>query len=583
VDSIAGDRVIVRVNFTENFSANAQQAEEQFGITARPVQSTGGGKFAVEDIFLGAAFMCGLDKVVVPFFDRGIPVEYEVVRSITTVAQESRRRIGVVMTDARLYGGFDMQTMSSRPSEQVINELNKQYDTDQVNAAAPITDDYDALLVVQPSTLPPDQLDNLIGAVARGVPAAIFEDPFPIQDPRVAATSQPRVPPGGGNPFMNRPPPEPKGDVNRLWNALGVEFSNREIVRDDYNPLPKLPDLPPELVFVARGSGAAEPFNEASPITSGLQQVLLMFPGFVRHRLGAASEFTPLLQTGSQTAVVSYDQMIQRTFFGPGGINPNRRFRLTRQPYTLAARIHGTGGTAAPETPPGADDEQPEAEAKAAGVNVVLASDIDMLYSVFFVLRERGGGPDEEIDMNFDNVTFVLNVLDELSGDDRFIEIRKRRPAHRTLTAVEKRTQGIVELTAQETKRLRTEFERKQAEQRQKFEQDIQQLQQREGIDLQQMALEVQAAMQANERSLDAIVERLERERDQQVQKTERDLALEIRRVQDEYKLQAVLLPPVLPLLLAVVVFAWRRRLEKIGVPQQRKRGGRKQERTTDE
>ena len=96
-------------------------------------QVLGGGQ-----IYLGAAFLSGLDKVVVPFFDRGIPVEYEVVRSITTVSPGgSGCRIGVVTTDARLFGGFDMQTMSSRPGEQIINELNKQYDTDQVNASGP--------------------------------------------------------------------------------------------------------------------------------------------------------------------------------------------------------------------------------------------------------------------------------------------------------------------------------------------------------------------------------------------------------------------------------------------------------------
>ncbi|MHC5007912.1 MAG: Gldg family protein, partial [Planctomycetota bacterium] len=563
VDSIAGDRVVVRINPTEVYSENAQQAAEQFGILARSVQSTGGGKFAVEDMFLGAAFMSGLDKVVVPFFDRGIPVEYEVVRSITTVAQESRRRIGVVTTDARLFGGFDMQSMSSRPSEQIINELNKQYETAQVNAASPIPDDFDALLVVQPSSLPQNQLDNLVAAVQRGVPTAIFEDPFPIRDPQVAATSQPRIPPGGNNPFMNRQPPEPKGNIGGLWNALGVEFSDREVVRDDYNPFPKLPELPPEMVFVAGGSGAPEPFNEASPITSGLQQMLLMFPGFVQPRIGANVRFTPLLQTGMQTGVVSFDDMVQRTMFGSGGLNPNRRHRLTRQSYTLAARIHGPEPTPdAPETP--------------AGVNAVLATDIDMLYSVFFVLRERGSGPDEEIDLNFDNVSFVLNALDELSGDDRYIEIRKRRPAHRTLTAVEDRTRGIIEQAAQETDRFKAEFEQKQTEQRQKFDADIQALQQREGIDLQQMALEVQAALQANERRLDAIVERLGRERDQQLQKTERALALEIRRVQDGFKFVAVAAPPILPLVLAVVVFGRRRRMEKIGVPQQRMRGGAK-------
>jgi ABC-2 type transport system permease protein len=581
VDSIAGDRVIVRVNPTETFSENAQQAEEQYGITARPVQTTAGGKFSVEDIFLGAAFLSGLDKVVVPFFDRGIPVEYEVVRSITTVAQESRRRIGVVNTDARLFGGFDMQTMSSRPPEQIINELNKQYETEQVNAESPIPDDYDALLVVQPSTLPQPQLDNLIDAIERGIPTAIFEDPFPVQDNRVAPTSQPRVPPGGNNPFMNRPPPEAKGDIRQLWAALGVDFSAMEIVWSDYNPFPKLPDLYHEMVFIGPGSGAAEPFNEASPITSGLQQVLMMFAGYIRPRADSTLTFTPLLQTGTQTGVELFEDMIQRTIFGAGGLNPNRRPRLTRQTYTMAARI--TGSAPAPPPPAEAEDADADPADPPAQINVVLATDIDMLYSLFFLIRQRGQQADEEVQLNFDNVTFVLNALDVLAGDDRYLEIRKRRPRHRTLATVEQATQGHVDEAAQAAERFRNEFTQKQDEQRRKFDQDIQKLQQRKGIDLQQMALEVQAAMQANERRMSAITERLERERDRQIQKTDRELALEIRHVQDHYKFLAVLLPPIPPLVLAVIVFGMRRRTERIGVPRQRTRGGRKQGSADDE
>jgi ABC-type uncharacterized transport system involved in gliding motility auxiliary subunit len=51
-----------------------------------------------------------------------------------------------------------------------------------------------------------------------------------------------------------------------------------------------------------------------------------------------------------------------------------------------------------------------------------------------FGLRNR---PDEVFGLNFDNVTFVLNILDSLAGDDRFLEIRKRKPKHRTLERIE--------------------------------------------------------------------------------------------------------------------------------------------------
>ena len=48
---------------------------------------------------MGAAFTSGLDKVVIPFIDKGIPIEYELVRSICTVAQQERKKLGILKTD----------------------------------------------------------------------------------------------------------------------------------------------------------------------------------------------------------------------------------------------------------------------------------------------------------------------------------------------------------------------------------------------------------------------------------------------------------------------------------------------------
>ena len=560
VDSLAGDNVIVRINTTRRFSREAQEAQAQFGINARPVQSTVGGKFSQENIYLGAAFMCGLDRVVVPFFDRGIPVEYETVRSIATVSQQSRKRLGILTTDAQLYGGLDFQTMSSRPNQQIVNELNKQYETVRINPANPIPDDLDVLLAVQPSSLPAAQLDNLLDAVRRGIPTAIFEDPFPFIDGRVAATSQPRIAPGGNNPFMNQPPPPPKGNIQQLWDLLQVDFSARQIVRDDYNPHPNLAQLPPEFVFIGIGSGADEPFSQQSASTNGLQEMMLLFPGSIRPRLGATTQVTPLLMTGNQAGIVNFDDIRLRTFLGSGGLNPNRRAILTEQPYMLAAHIRGSTSR---------DDET----SSAPELNVVLTGDIDLLYSIFFNLRAQGTNPDSPVNLELDNVTFVLNVLDELAGDDRFIEIRKRRRVHRSLTAVEKRTEQARQTANKEREQFIDQFQQKQEEERRKLDEEIAKLQQRPGIDIQQMALEVQAKMQARNKRIQASTERLEREREDAVERIERDLTMEIRRVQHRYKLAAVTLPPIPPLIVGALVFARRRRIENVGTPQQRMRG----------
>ena len=70
---------------------------------------------------------------------------------------------------------------------------------------------------------------------------------------------------------------------------------------------------------------------------------------------------------------------------------------------------------------------------------MVLVADIDMLTDEFFRLREQGEVPGMGMTFDFDNTTFVLNAIDSLAGEDRFLELRKRRPKHRTLTRIEER------------------------------------------------------------------------------------------------------------------------------------------------
>ncbi len=569
MDALGGDRVVVRVNPTRRYSREAEEAEEQFGITPREVPAVAGGKFSLEEIFLGAAVTCGLEKVVVPFFDRGVPVEYELVRSIATVSQQQRKRIGILATDASLYGGLDFRTMQRRSDQPIITELQKQYEVIRVNPASPIAERYDALLAVQPSSLPQDQLDNFLAAVRRGQPTAIFEDPFPYLDGAAPPTSQPRRPPGN-NPFMNREMPEPKGDIGALWSLLQVDFRDGQIVWQQYNPYRKITffDQSPEFVFVGPGSGAPEPFSGSSPVTSGLQQMLLVFPGAVRPAAGATLQFQPLLRTSLVTGTVDFDQlMTYGGFMSQPTLNQNPRRIQTGEAYALAALIRGkVPAEAHLETQQG-DGEPPAAEGE---VNVALVADIDVLQAAFFAIRARGSEPEGTIDV--DNVTFVLNLLDYLAGDDRFIDVRKRRPAHRTLVAVERATDHARREAAGHGEEFIARFERERDDEEARFQERIKALETREGADLQGAIIEIATARQVGQQRLDAKVAELERQRDRELAVIERDLQEQIRGIENRYKVMAVALPPILPLLLGVAVFFHRRGLERVGVPKARLR-----------
>lgn len=563
-----GEKVRVRINSTERYSENAARAEKRFGIAPRRVVTLSRGTLSEDHLFMGVAFTSGLEKVIVPFIDRGIPVEYELVRSLVTVTQQKRQKVGVLKTEAKLYGSFDMQSMSSTNNWPIVDELQKQYEVVEVDPTNPITDRYDVLLAVQPSSLAPEQLDNFLAAVKNGQPTAVFEDPFPVFASSVPATSAPRRPPGGMNMFMQQP--MPKGDIHALWGLLGIDFMGDQIIWQAYNPYPKLSQLPKEFVFVDTTCGA-DAFNQGDPISAKLQHLLFPFPGAISKLNASPLEVSALVRTGLKSGTVRYHDMMQMSPFGPmGGLNPNRRLIPGEVPYILAAHIHGKLADA----PAAKEGAKPE-ENKSVNLNVVLVADIDMLHQEFFRLREQGEMPEGGLNFDFDNVTFVLNVLDSLAGDDRFVELRKRRPKHRTLSRIDASTEVARKKTDKAREKLQTGFEKAREEEEKILKDKIAKLEERmktEKIDSQELILRLAMAQQDGERRIQAKLEQLQQDTERDKNRIETELNVQIQQVQDWYKLWAVVLPPIPPLVVAAAVFMFRRRQEREGVSQARLR-----------
>lgn len=600
IEALGRGKIRVKIHPTEQLTATAARAEEEFGIQGREVASRNRGAMNVEQVYMGLAVLCGLEKVVIPFIDRGIPVEYELVRSIATVSQQQRKTCGVLTTDAKLYGGFDMATMASSQNEQIIEELEKQYEVVQVNADAPITRKFDVLLAVQPSSLTQPQMDNFLAAVKSGQPTAVFEDPFPYIDGRVPGTSQPKQPAGGGNPFMNQGPPQPKGDISPLWQMLGVSFEPRQVVWQGYNPYPKIMQFPQEFVFVDQGQrGTSEPFSTKSEATSKLQQLMFLFPGAIQRLHSAGLEYVPLVRTGTDTGEVAVDEILEPGLFGRGGnLNARRNHRTTREEYHLAVMVQGKpkdgnesmsddglelAQADAPAAEPAASADNPlaglpedlskvpEKTPEAAEIKVAVVADIDLFYSAFFRLRQQGADPDAEVHLDLDNVTFVLNLLDVLSGDERFVSIRSRRPAHRTLTSIEQWTEEARDQanTARDdfVKKFSSDQEKEQA----KLDEELAKIRESSEDERTKM-MKLQLVEDTGRQRLEATVDRLKKELDREKKQIDRTLALSVRKVQDRVKFGAVMFPPILPLVLGVLVYFNRRAREHEGVSKNRLR-----------
>jgi ABC-2 type transport system permease protein len=597
-----GDNIQVKIYDTEPFSDAARQAELNYGIERHSVQTESRGVQVMEDVFLGAVFRSGLDSVVVPFFGLGIPVEYELIRSVCTVGQPKRLKLGVVTTDAGMMGGFGV-----RP-QLIVEELKKQYEVIEVDPNSKIVDStdstkdqYDVLLVVQPSSLTPAQLPNLLGAIKAGVPTAIFEDPFPFWMRNVPGTSQPKRPPQSMMMMMRPQRPEPKCDIQQLWDLLGVRMldkRNRDtgkrdalIVWQAFNPYPKLRqrvNITNEWVFASRdASGGAETFNPESSITSGFRETLMLLPGSISKAPGSDLEFTKLITMGDQTGTIEFQSVAQHQ----GDVYELRSLeKATGESYTLAAHIQGTlskDELDETKSDDAKDDDGKDTDKKdtakkepkhtAGELNAVVVMDIDMLESNFVRLRAE---PIPELDLHFQNVPFVLNVLDTLAGEERFINLRKRQLSYPTLSKVEAQLNAIRKENEDAIEEYRKDFnaEEKKAEKAKdeaikKFQTQLDEIQGERPIDykkLEAATYKIQITTR-NENMREAVKkESLKRERDEKIKRNNEDLALRTRVIQVQYKVAAIVLPPLLPFVLAVSVFFWRRSRESEGVSPRR-------------
>ena len=604
LSALGGNKIQVHQHSVQSFTPEAVLAEEKYGIRPQAVLSRNRGALSQEEIFLGVAFTCGLEKEVLPFIDKGLPPEYELIRSICVVAQEKRQKIGVLKTEAGLFGGFDPSSMGMTEDQQIVVELRKQYEVVEVDPARPIEiDQYAMLLAVQPSSLTQAEMTHFIEAVRKGIPTAVFEDPLPGMWRNVTGTDQPRRPRQSF--FMQPPQPqEPKGQITELWDMLGVDMIGDEIIAQEWNPYPKMSFLDPTFVFIGKGSGAPEPFNVTDPITSGLQEVLFPYVGSFSKQKKTTLDVKPLCTTGTHTSTIGVSAIIAAAQRGVTNWTTLRE--PSNKAYDVAVRVkgkvsakktdpfRGLGRFAglepglcqepdAGQLPPSGRDaalklvedavKQTELDTEKMNlVNVVLVADIDCLLSELFRMRARGADEGDPVQWKFQNVTFALNVIDDLAGDTRFIEIRKRQPIHRILESIETRTENAREEANKQSDKFQEDFEKARNDAQRKFDEQLGKLRDREDLSPVEKAQKVQELQQHGQRQLDVSLSELEKKRDNELKQIRLSLEMAVRKEQDRYKLWAVLVPPIPPLLIAFFVYFHRRSQEREGVSKSRLR-----------
>lgn len=602
----SGGKVTIEISEPTNaLDAEGVKATKEYGLKPfRAMIDKVSGKRA-DDVFLGAAVISGTRSQVINAFDPGLSVEYELVRAVRSVGNAKKPVLGIATTDLKMTADFDFQTGQMRQAWELVEELKKQYEVREVNLDSEVAPEVDVLLVPQPSSLGQPQVEKLHDYIWAGRPTLILEDPLPMFSGPQLAPSMPKR--GGGNPMMGgQPPPEPKGDLQPLWKALGIDFSPTAIVWSDFNPGHMFRgQMPPAFVWVMRDQQSVL----ASPITTGIDSTLFPFPGAIYSVQGKPDSLTvtPLLRpaAGTKWGRHQFNEYITQGFMGMQQATP-KRF-IPGDPGNLpaiAVEVTGIMPSAYPKPDPNAkpaektadaakpDAAKPDAakpeEAKkdapamktgipsAKPVKVIVIADTDFaINQIFDIYRNAGNQMSKDelaVIRNLRNVQFLANAVDALAGDQDFLAIRTRRAQARPLSRIEgvlvetdRVRREELELAVQKAEDLIAKANKAYGEATAKVDTKS---------DLDENAkeqLKADIERDAN-RKLQKALEQIEFEKDRDSRKADIVQDRTIDRHLTQVKWFAVGIPGALMLVLVLAVASLRLRNERSHIPASRKR-----------
>lgn len=426
----AGDgKLRLEILDPEPFSDTEDRATA-LGLQAVPLDQQG------EQVFFGLAASNFADEErTIPFFqpERERFLELDLTRLIYELSNPARPIIGVLT--ALPLNGDPRAMMMRQPAlaqPQVVMSQLRQFMTlrDIAPDAQVIDQDVRVLMLVHPQNLSDATLYAIDQFVMRGGRLFVLVDPHSeMQAARNTA------PPGA-------PAPDTASNLDRLLNAWGVETVSDQVVLDlrgAWRVRAGASDRVQAVDYVAWYAMQGDSLNRNELVTAQLEQVSVGSAGQVRQRLGATTEFTPLLTSSNQSMIMDAARVREQP-------NPTRilaDFRSDGRRHVIAARIRGAVRSAFPEGPPAlpegverAENIPPHRTGSDDVANLVVVNDTDILDDRFWVRVQDFFG--QQMATPFaGNGSFVVNVAEQLGGSDALIGLRSRGESLRPFEVVD--------------------------------------------------------------------------------------------------------------------------------------------------
>ena len=397
--------------------SDEEEWAQKYGL--RPLQLGMGDK-----IYAGLVFVASDQEDTIPWLDptREELLEYDLTRIVQRLQSVERKTIGILST-LPVFGASQQMAMPRQPAGPppwlFITELKKTYEVREIPpTSTEIDPDVDLLILHHPKDLGEKLQYAVDQYVLSGGNAVIFVDPFCVSDP------------GQGRQAMFQPP---RSHLDKLFKAWGVSMDTTKTLADMDHPTRvragnnRVENSPVWITL------REEAFSKGAVVTSELETMLFPMAGALGKSKDSPYEFESLVRSGKNAALVESF----KASFGTSGIR--RDFTPADEQFTLVARVHGQFKTAFPAGPPKGEKEDAPAEAglkegkKAA--TLILVTDADLLADQFYVQRSQFLGFNMSKMFN-DNLNFLANACEILTGSDDLIDLRSRGTFERPFTAV---------------------------------------------------------------------------------------------------------------------------------------------------
>ncbi len=441
--------------------------EEEEGALRFGLQGISGGA-AGERIFLGMVVRDeNGNESSIPFFNpsKENSLEYDITKAFYAISHPERKKVGVIT-------GLDV--LGSEPTAQnqqgvkpwtFVRHLKSQFAFEKIEFdTQKIADDYDLVLIIHPKELPDTVRYAIDQYVLRGGNVLVCVDPG----------SQIDMPQGmGRNPQMLISA-KLSSDMPELFKAWGIAMISGD---EDTPSAMGLPGgmggknrivVDPDLAMddpsqqgrrvknLAWLNVNEEHRNEQEIVTGQLDNMMMFYAGGLKNiTVSDQVEIVSLMHTGETASTM--EELSLRFNAGPDSIRQS--YEPGSQALDLAVKISGKFNSAFPEgRPVDASDESSallsQDQHLSQSVNpstIIVVADVDMITDMGSVQIQNFFGQ-EMIQMVNDNLPFLTNALENLTGSQDLIGLRSRGRSQRPFTLVNE-----IERAAQEKYRKKEE------------------------------------------------------------------------------------------------------------------------------